>query len=108
MNSASLCSLAGRYDNPLPPRFLAPIDSLKIPALLVRNRGYATIKIGTEEGVIYMILIKNGSAILSLLKKVCNSILYRNIGGHFVAVVFGALPPPLPSQLGPPYRGKKE
>ncbi len=32
MNSASLCSLAGRYDNPLPPRFLAPIDSLKIPA----------------------------------------------------------------------------
>jgi hypothetical protein len=34
MNSASLCSLAGRYDNPLPHRFLAPIDSLKIPALL--------------------------------------------------------------------------
>jgi hypothetical protein len=32
MNSASLCSLAGRYDNPIPPRFLAPIDSLKIPA----------------------------------------------------------------------------
>ncbi len=32
MNSASLCSLAGRYDNPIPPRSLAPIDSLKIPA----------------------------------------------------------------------------
>jgi hypothetical protein len=32
MNSASLCSLAGRYDNPLPPRFLAPIAALKIPA----------------------------------------------------------------------------
>jgi hypothetical protein len=32
INSAGLCSLAGRYDNPLPPRFLAPIDSLKIPA----------------------------------------------------------------------------
>ncbi len=32
MNSASLCSLAGWYDNPIPPRFLAPIDSLKIPA----------------------------------------------------------------------------
>jgi hypothetical protein len=32
MNSASLCSLAGRFDNPIPPRFLAPIDSLKIPA----------------------------------------------------------------------------
>ncbi len=28
MNSASLCSLAGRYDNPIPPRFPAPIDSL--------------------------------------------------------------------------------
>jgi hypothetical protein len=34
MNSASLCSLVGRYDNPLPPRFLAPIASLKIPALV--------------------------------------------------------------------------
>ncbi len=33
INSASLCSLAGRYDNPIPTRFLAPIDCLKIPAL---------------------------------------------------------------------------
>ncbi len=32
-NSARLCSLAGRYDNPIPTRFLAPIDCLKIPAL---------------------------------------------------------------------------
>jgi hypothetical protein len=32
-NSASLCSLAVRYDNPIPTRFLAPIDCLKIPAL---------------------------------------------------------------------------
>jgi hypothetical protein len=32
MNSASLSSLAGRYDNPIPTRFLAPIDCLKIPA----------------------------------------------------------------------------
>jgi hypothetical protein len=39
INSASLCSLAGRYDNPLPPRFLAPIDSLKIPALYKRGAG---------------------------------------------------------------------
>jgi hypothetical protein len=29
MNSASLCSRAGRYDNPLPLRCLAPIASLK-------------------------------------------------------------------------------
>jgi hypothetical protein len=34
MNSASLCSLAGRYDNHIPTWFLAPIkDCLKIPAL---------------------------------------------------------------------------
>jgi hypothetical protein len=32
MNSASLCSLEGRYDKPIPPRFLAPIDTLKISA----------------------------------------------------------------------------
>ncbi len=32
INYASLCSLAGQYDNPIPTRFLAPIDCLKIPA----------------------------------------------------------------------------
>jgi hypothetical protein len=32
MNSASLCSLTGRYDNPIPTPCLAPIDCLKIPA----------------------------------------------------------------------------
>ncbi len=31
-NSARLCSLAGRYNNPIPTRFLAPTDCLKIPA----------------------------------------------------------------------------
>ncbi len=35
MNSASLCSLVGRYDNPIPTRFLAPLDCLKIPAVCV-------------------------------------------------------------------------
>ncbi len=34
MNSASLCSLAGRYENPIPLQCLAPIDFLKIPALV--------------------------------------------------------------------------
>jgi hypothetical protein len=34
MNSASQCSLADRYNNTIPTRFLAPIDCLKIPALL--------------------------------------------------------------------------
>ncbi len=32
INSASLCSLAGRYDNPIPSRCLAPIEFLQIPA----------------------------------------------------------------------------
>ncbi len=32
INSASLCSQAGRYDNPIPNRFLARIDCSKIPA----------------------------------------------------------------------------
>ncbi len=32
IDSASLCSLAGRYDNPIPTRFLVPIDCSKIPA----------------------------------------------------------------------------
>jgi hypothetical protein len=31
IDSASLCSLAGRYDNPIPTRFLVPIDCSKIP-----------------------------------------------------------------------------
>jgi hypothetical protein len=31
INSARLCSLAGRYDNPIPIRFLVPLDCLKIP-----------------------------------------------------------------------------
>ncbi len=37
MNFASLCSLAGRYDDPIPPQFLAPIDFLKIPERVFLN-----------------------------------------------------------------------
>jgi hypothetical protein len=32
IDSASLCFLAGRYDNPIPTRFLAPLAFSKIPA----------------------------------------------------------------------------
>jgi hypothetical protein len=32
IDSASICSLSGRDDNPIPTRFLAPIDCSKIPA----------------------------------------------------------------------------
>jgi hypothetical protein len=35
INSANLCSLADRYDNPIPTRFLAPTDCLKVPALFM-------------------------------------------------------------------------
>jgi hypothetical protein len=38
MNSASLCSLAGRYNDPIHARFLAHIDCLKIPALRRYNK----------------------------------------------------------------------
>ncbi len=37
-----LCSPAGRYNNPIPAWFLAPIDCLKIPALVKKKRGRAT------------------------------------------------------------------
>ncbi len=37
IDSASLCSMAGWYDNPTPTRFLAPMDCLKIPALESRT-----------------------------------------------------------------------
>ena len=47
MNSASLCSLAGRYDNPIPTRCLAPIDFLKIPALIKISEDVRT----TEDGM---------------------------------------------------------
>ncbi len=29
--------MVGRYDNPIPPRFLDPIDSLKIPAQVIKT-----------------------------------------------------------------------
>ncbi len=37
-DSANLCSLAGRYDNPIPTRVLGPIDYYKIPALIPAAR----------------------------------------------------------------------
>jgi hypothetical protein len=43
MNSASLCRLAGRYDNPIHNRFLVPIDCFKIPAQLVETWYLCTI-----------------------------------------------------------------
>ncbi len=45
---------------------------------LYRNRGYSTVSLGTEDGVIHFILMKNVSAALSLLNQVCNPIQQRN------------------------------
>jgi hypothetical protein len=45
MDSVSLCSLAGRNDNLIPTRLLAPIDCFKIPAL---NGGQAVEKVVEE------------------------------------------------------------
>jgi hypothetical protein len=39
LDPASLCSLAGRQDKPIPTRFLAPIDCYKIPALIFATLG---------------------------------------------------------------------
>ena len=41
MNSASIRSLAGRYDSPIPTHFIAPINCFKIPALnqIVKSQG---------------------------------------------------------------------
>jgi hypothetical protein len=46
IDSASLIiySLAGRYDNPIPTRFLALIDCSKIPALPSASEGHGGIK----------------------------------------------------------------
>jgi hypothetical protein len=53
MNSASLCSLAGQYDNPIPTWFLAPIDCLKIPAQSFhfsrQRKGFSYAFLLTEE-----------------------------------------------------------
>ncbi len=42
INFASLCSLAGRYDNSIPTRFLAPIDCSKIPELFLSRETTST------------------------------------------------------------------
>ena len=57
-NSARMCSLAGRYDNPIPTRFQASIDCLKIPALI------------SDYTILYSIVIMElYSATLALIKR---------------------------------------
>ncbi len=52
MNSASLCSLAGRYENLIPPRCLAPIDFV-VPA----RQAFKPGGIGSLESILE--LLKN-------------------------------------------------
>jgi hypothetical protein len=42
INSISLCSPVDRYDNPIPTRFLAHIDCLKIPGLVGKRSQFPT------------------------------------------------------------------
>ncbi len=44
-----LCSLAGRYNKPIPPRFLAPIGCLKIPAQSICVRNWSCTKHTRQE-----------------------------------------------------------
>jgi hypothetical protein len=43
-----LCSLAGRYDNPIPTRFLAPIDCSKIRALHLTSKARHFMSLSTH------------------------------------------------------------
>jgi hypothetical protein len=59
--SASLCSLAGRDNNPIPTRCLAPIDILKIPALDTRLTAISLhAQMGEGEKYLYQYLIEIG------------------------------------------------
>ncbi len=61
-----LCSVAGRYDNPIPPRFLAPIDFLKIPALIAFRVPFCEIYCshGSKfwEGLLHYVLCRKKSS----------------------------------------------
>ncbi len=59
-NFARLCSLAGRYDNPIPARFLAPNNCSRIPALEMRTTLESFI-VDRRIGTGFWILIFNSS-----------------------------------------------
>ena len=54
INSASQCSLAGRYDNPILTRFLAPIDCSKIPALYKSQESLVQVIFNNSSGNIFL------------------------------------------------------
>jgi hypothetical protein len=69
-------ALSNLFCNLHTPPFLNRRDSLR-PTVLdlgCRNRECATIRIGTEDGIIHLILKRNESAALPLFNQVCNPI----------------------------------
>ncbi len=73
INSASLYSLAGRYENPIPPRCLAPIDFLKIPAQTTARLPFASCVIQvrgtiTDEATRSPSILENVSFTTAILK----------------------------------------
>jgi hypothetical protein len=56
IDSASLCSLAGRYDNHIPTRFLAPIDCVKILAQATKAGGLDSL--GSIPGLLKRLQIR--------------------------------------------------
>ncbi len=84
MNSASLFSLAGRYDSPIPTRLQAPVDCLKIPALEISLRGddstnqaafSFTICVKHVEGCIavYFLMLLSWDGFIKIIKKNCRT-----------------------------------
>ncbi len=87
MISASLCSLAGRYDNSIPTRFLAPIDGLKIPDLYSTVYGISrpnTEKPGTEYGCRDMITNHSFDLLRINTDQSRGSTLYKELSFHII------------------------
>jgi hypothetical protein len=97
MISASLCSLAGRYNNLIPPRFLAPIDFLKIPALA----NEIVDPVQGEHGLIK--LYKHQNQMPSFKKLTCKGALRQVFFGPVCELLLspllsGSNPPPYPCE----------
>ncbi len=88
-NSASLCILAGQYDNPIPNRFLATRDCLKIPAL-VSDRGDRGLFFGWTHWfrvkIVLRFSLSIGQIIGNFLQQGTRSELFKNF--HLVGQYF--------------------
>jgi len=98
-DSASLCSLAGRYDNPIPIRFLEPRDCSKIPA---RYSTPACLKVGPgfeSQGKLFAVQQRWG---LMLKTPVSSAWVIRNLLKltFFAVVLFCSISPSLSAYIG--------